>query len=633
MPLVRQDKTNFTGGEISRDLLGRGDLKAYDNGALTLCNVFIDPTGGVARRAGLSYVGTARGIGRLVAFEFNVEQTYLLVFTNYWIDIYEDDVSIASVATPWTAAQLTSITWTQSADTLLICHPDVAPRKLTRTGPTSWTLTEWSFFKEGELIRQPFYRFGDITTTLTPSSTSGQITVTASAAVFVQSHNAVRFRIGGKQILVTAVTSTTQITATCKETLSGTGATVNWDEQAFSAVRGWPVSSCFHQFRLVIGGSRDLPNRLWMSHSADLWNFDLGTGLDEEGIEFGIMSDQVNAIRAVFSGRHLQVFTSGAEWMVDGVPLTPTNIQLYRQTRVGSPIDRTVPPRNVDGATLFASRNGKSIREFLYTLMEQAYEANDLTLLARHLINDPRDQDYDAKRRLLFAVMTNGSMAVLTVYRAESVSAWTSIATDGPVQSVAVVGDNVFVMVKRGTNWTIERFDDSLNLDAALIGDSVNPTVSWGGLDHLEGRSIAVVADGIVRANATVLAGHIHLDSPASHLMAGLPYTHIIEPLPPNVLGLNMGVGTPLRLVQVSFRLHETAAVRVDIGRGPFDLPMHRFGPGPLADTPPPLISGDRSLRALGWLRDLTKAAWRIEQDVPLPFTLLSASTQLKVSE
>lgn len=86
MPVIRQDKTNFTGGEISLDLLGRGDLRAYDNGARALRNVFIDPTGGVTRRAGLRFVDTIRGVGRLISFEFNTEQTYLLVFSAGWID-------------------------------------------------------------------------------------------------------------------------------------------------------------------------------------------------------------------------------------------------------------------------------------------------------------------------------------------------------------------------------------------------------------------------------------------------------------------------------------------------------------------------------------------------------------------
>jgi len=79
---IRQVKTTFTAGQVSRSLLGRGDLQAYQNGALTLHNVFIQPTGGVTRRAGLRYIDTAAGDGRLVAFEFSTEQVYLLVLSD-----------------------------------------------------------------------------------------------------------------------------------------------------------------------------------------------------------------------------------------------------------------------------------------------------------------------------------------------------------------------------------------------------------------------------------------------------------------------------------------------------------------------------------------------------------------------
>jgi hypothetical protein len=90
MPNLRTQKTSFTGGEISPLLLGRGDLAAYANGAARLRNVFIHPTGGVSRRPGLRYVEMAHGDGRLVAFEFNTEQVYLLVFTEGRVDIYPD---------------------------------------------------------------------------------------------------------------------------------------------------------------------------------------------------------------------------------------------------------------------------------------------------------------------------------------------------------------------------------------------------------------------------------------------------------------------------------------------------------------------------------------------------------------
>lgn len=631
MPRIRQVKTNFTAGEISRRLLGRGDLRAYDNGALSLRNLFIHPTGGVTRRSGLAFVDTARGPGRLVAFEFNTEQVYLLAFSDGVIDVYQDDVRIASVDAPWTAAQLGQITWTQSADTLLVCHPDVAPRKLTRGGATDWTLAEWSYVEEDGALCTPFYRFADAAVTLTPSGTTGAITVTASAPVFDPLHEDTRLRIQGKQVLVTGVVSATQVNATVRQTLPNTNATANWDEQAFGPRRGWPVAAAFHQDRLVVGGSRDLPNRLWLSRSADIWNFDLGTGQDDEAIEFGILSDQVNAIRAVFSGRHLQLFTSGAEYMVSGDPLTPQNIQLNRQTRIGSPVDRTLAPRDVDGATLFVSRNGKEVREFLYTDTEAAYQANDLALLARHIVGKPRDQDFDKSRRLLFVVMEDGVIGALTVYRAEQVTAWTRLTTDGAARSVAVVGDDVYLLAERGSVWTIERFDDTLNLDSALVGESETPVAVWSGLDHLEGRSVAVMADGAQRAAVPVVAGRITLDPPATRVEAGLPYAHVIEPLPANLIG-QVSDGALVRLIAVGFRLEDTAALRVDVGRGLYDLPLHRFGPQPGGGAPP-RVSGDRRLRALGWRRDIDTPLWRIEQDAPVPFTLLSVTMELKVSD
>jgi hypothetical protein len=231
------------------------------------------------------------------------------------------------------------------------------------------------------------------------------------------------------------VNSPTLAHADVIQSLSSTKPTTDWTEQALSAARGWPTSVCFHQDRLVIGGSRDLPNYLWLSQSDDLFNFELGQGLDDEAIAFPILSDQVNAIRQVFSGRHLQVFTSGAEWMVSGDPLVPTNIQLYRQTRVGSPLDRSVPPRDVDGATMFIPRTNGQLREFLFTDTEQAYQAADLAMLAPHLLQQPIDMDYDASARLLHIVLASGDLATLTVYRDEQVSAWTLQQTDGPYEA------------------------------------------------------------------------------------------------------------------------------------------------------------------------------------------------------
>ncbi|MCB1531730.1 MAG: hypothetical protein KDJ35_02560 [Alphaproteobacteria bacterium] len=632
MTRIREIKTTFTAGEVSDELLGRGDLRAYENGALSLRNVFIKPTGGVTRRAGLGYIDTAAGDGRLISFEFNTAQTYLLVVTDEQIDIYAGGVKDDTIAAPWTAAQISQLAWTQSADTLLLTHPDVSPKRLTRNGDGSWSLSDWSFFEDEGISRQPYFKFVDSDVTLTPSGTTGSITLTASEDVFALGHEGTRLRVGGKEVEVTDFDSATVVTVDTIEDLDSTDATIDWAEQAFSAVRGYPATVAFHQDRLVIGGSRDLPNRLWFSKSGDLFNFDLGEGLDDESIEFAILSDQVNAIRGIFSGRHLQVFTSGAEWMVTGDPLTPTSVQIRRQTRVGSVIERYIPPVNVDGATLFVARNKQEIQEFLYTDIEQAYRSTDLALLSRHIIDTPVDQDYDQKKRLLHIVRSDGKFASLTVFRAEQVSAWTLHETDGDVKSVSVVGDDVYMLVARGSLYTIEVFDDALNLDSALTGTAGSPTSVWSGLDHLEGQTVSVVADGAVQSDKIVVSGAVTIDEAASTVEIGLPYAHIIEPLPPSDVGA-AGGGRRVRLIEGIFRIKDTAALRLDVGRGLNDVTLKQFGEDEILDAPLPLESGDIRVRSLGWRDDATQPLWRIEQDIPLPFTLLSVTTELKVND
>lgn len=634
MTRVRQVKTTFTAGEVTRELLGRADLRAYENGALRLRNVFIQPTGGVQRRAGLRYVDAAAGAGRLVAFEFNTEQTYLLTITAGRIDIYADDVLLASLAAPWDAHEIANVAWTQSADTLLLVHPDVPPKKLVRQAG-GWALLDWAYIAAGPALYQPFFKFAAAEVTIAASATTGSATLAASADVFAAGHVGTRLRVGGKEVVITSFDSPTVVTVDVLQDLLGTEPTVDWAEQAFSPVRGYPVSVAFHQDRLVLGGSRDLPNRLWFSKSGDLFNFDTGTGLDDEAIEFSILSDQVNAIRGMFSGRHLQVFTSGAEWMVTGDPLTPANVQIRRQTRIGSMVGRYIPPVNVDGATLFVSRAGTQIQEFLYTDIEQAYQVTDLALVSRHIVPVPVDQDFDAQRRLLVLVREDGRFATLTVFRSESVAAWTLHETDGHVLSVAVVGEEVYFLIDRDGVFTIETLDGGINLDCALTGGNDVPATVWTGLDHLEGRMVSIVADGVVQAARAVVNGRVTLDGPARTVEIGLPYTHVIEPLPPGAGngGTGGGTGRATRLIEAIFRVEGTAALRLDVGRGLRDIALRQFGQDQVLDAPPPLVSGDVRVRAYGWQTRTDQPLWRIEQAVPLPFKLLAVTTELKIND
>jgi len=191
-------QTNFSSGEIDPLLRARVDLDQYKNGAETLTNVVVQPQGGVRRRGGLKYLmeipsaATPASGTRSVAFEFSVDESYMLIFVNQRMYIFENKVLITNIngsGNPYlavstiTSSILSTMCWTQSADTLIITHKEINPIKIVRGGSNAtWTASNISF------IGIPKYAFTLSLTnpagSITPSATSGSITLTASSGVF-----------------------------------------------------------------------------------------------------------------------------------------------------------------------------------------------------------------------------------------------------------------------------------------------------------------------------------------------------------------------------------------------------------------------------------------------------------------
>ena len=107
-----------------------------------------------------------------------------------------------------------------------------------------------------------------------------------------------------------------------------------------------------------------LPDGVQASKVGDFFNFDVGDAEDSDSVQIQIGSDQVNEIRHLVSGRRLQILTSTSEFFMKpevSKPITPTNIQIIRQSTLGSQLK--AKPRIFDGATIFMQNNGKTVRE------------------------------------------------------------------------------------------------------------------------------------------------------------------------------------------------------------------------------------------------------------------------------
>lgn len=211
-------QTNFTAGELSPKLLGRPDFQKYYNGARELTNWLIYLQGGITRRPGTYYVSEVKDSSdatRLVAFEFSSTQAYILEFGDLYIRFYKDKGQIVSgssayeISTPYASSDIWELRFTQSADTLYIVHPDYAPRKLTRTGHTSWTLSTINFLP-------PAMDERDVAgpKALTPGATTGEdVTFTASSSCFLAGDEGRQIVYGTSRAVITEVTGTT--TAVC----------------------------------------------------------------------------------------------------------------------------------------------------------------------------------------------------------------------------------------------------------------------------------------------------------------------------------------------------------------------------------------------------------------------------------
>jgi len=217
-------QTNFTSGELDPKMKGRADTAAYQNGAQSLLNYALLATGGVMRRPGTNYQAALSGATRVIPFDYDVDNRYLVALQAAQTRIYSTaGALIATLTSPWALSELSDITFAQLGDTLILCHPSYQPRAIKRVTSASWTIGLFAFETSinNNFVFQPYDQFLDATATLTSSASTGTTTLTCSTALFSSLHVGARFKIYDTEVTITAVASTTSATATINGTLEG----------------------------------------------------------------------------------------------------------------------------------------------------------------------------------------------------------------------------------------------------------------------------------------------------------------------------------------------------------------------------------------------------------------------------
>ena len=508
--VLRTVYTNFSAGEINPLLANRTDAQAYFNGAKTLRNWYLLDEGGLMRRPGTTYKASLPGDSRIIPFIFSNDELAVFALSNNRLDVFDSDgVSVQSNITSncnWTTAQLFELNYAQFGDTVFIVHRNNPIVKIVRASASSFSVSLFTF-EEDETVSvsgaikttQPFFKYADasISVTLSDKTTGTGRTLTASSGYFTSAYVGTYLLVNNKQVKVTGFTSATVVTVTVIEEVDTVGPHFIWAEQLISSIKGFPQAVTFHDNRLYFGGVRDKPASVIGSKVGEYFNFDIGSGAADDAIDVTVAGDRVNEIRHLVSSRNLQVFTDGGEFFVptstDTSAVTPSNIIFMRQTPYGC---NRAKPIIFDGATIYAQKNGRAIREYLYSDVETAYASTSISILASQVVNNPVDMTMitgstTQPEQFAFFTNTDGTLALFHSIRSEKIAGWTvwTTRTGDEFRSITAINENLFCVVKRtlqgSTVYTLEKFaeTDALTLDSSgvtTLNQQGSPKVNGG---------------------------------------------------------------------------------------------------------------------------------------------------------
>jgi len=468
----------------------------------------------------------------------------------------------------------------------------------------------------------------------------GVVTMTLGAAGWRATDLGKFVKINGGLLEITVFTSATVVSGIIRSApTSAVASPANaWslESSVWNDIDGYPGAGTLYEQRLALGGSVNYPQTIWESRTGEYLNFELGTK-DDDALSYNLSSDQINPILHMGQINALIPLTYGGEFTVSGgveKSITPTNIRAKNPSVYGC---NKVRPVRIGNELYFVQRANRKLRAMAYKYDSDTFGSPDMSVLSEHATKSGIiDMAYQQEpESILYLVRADGVMATMTVDRDQDVIGWARQITNGAFESVASIpvadGDQVWCVVRRNVNGKnvryIERFNQGIRVDCGIFAiDPTKPTV-WGGLSHLEGMTVDIVADNIVMQPQVVTSGQITLPRPATFVQIGLNFVTKIKTLTPEVQGSTGSMqGNSMRIGEISLRFLETTGCKIN-GQ---TIAFRSTGTDTL-DKPPDLFTGVHRMENLGWGRG--EGSITITQEQPLPFQLLSVIKKITFND
>jgi hypothetical protein len=459
-------------------------------------------------------------------------------------------------------------------------------------------------------------------------------------------------------VRITGVSNGHTATVDVVSPLGSTDPTPTWREGAWSGVRGYPKAVAFHSSRMVFASTDYQPYSVWFSWSSDYERF--VPGGDTEDAAFSITLNVVdNRIEWLRSLGDLIVGTLGEEVEIlpvkSGV-LSGSNLDIVLKSTTGSATG--LRPMGIGSSIVFLQRSRRKLIALGYSLESDSLTANDLTEFSEHITQSGilsvayQQEPYS----IIHCVLSNGDMVDLAYSMAQNVVGWSRRTTEGDFLWVSTIPssmggsegtDETWVITDRTIGGARKRFievvadnssassaDEYVCLDCSLSGSVSPPSNTFTGLDHLEGHSVSVVADGWYVGECTVASGRITLPDSltASTVCAGLKYTSVVQPMSIEA-GAQDGTAQARtkKILRVYGRFLNTLCGKYGALLSSL-YPIKTFVPDvTLMEAVPTLKRGHAELTWPGdWSDD---AAPYIVQDQPYPMTLLGLVTVVQTND
>jgi hypothetical protein len=395
---------------------------------------------------------------------------------------------VFTLTTTYVEADLSSLSFTQSADVLTIAHPTYPVREVARVSETSWTIanktfgsaqaaptnpantggagtvTHWKITAVASDTREESAPTSATSTTSTPS-VGGEITVSWTSASGAQEYNVYKATIN-------SASQYGYIGTTTGTAFVDNGITPDFSLQPpvaktpFGSADNYPSAVTYAQQRLFFANTNNDPEKIWGSRVGQFTNYDVSSPLqDDDALTFVIASTTVNAVRHLVDIGKLIVFTDAGEWTVGGGTgdiLAPTTINPTQHSYNGA---SSLRPIVVDSTALYVQSRGSIVRDFDFDFSSDGYKGSDLTTFSTHLFDGYTLSDWTYQKTpnsTLWAVRSDGKLLGLTYIREQNIVGWHRHDFDGTIENVCAIPegseDRLYCVIKRTINGATHRY-------------------------------------------------------------------------------------------------------------------------------------------------------------------------------